>query len=324
MAEEEIVVNLREEIEKYAAPVNHTHTAYTPVTTVTTTGTKAVQSKGIVKYINSVLNNFPNKSEVTSLIEEKISNAINITMSDYVKTTSLANYLTTENAESEYAKKTDIPSDINFYAHPTTTTTKIDNLILPGYYQYVGNDATFSCKPDNVHYTNGLIKVEQQSNHLIQHVYATSYSSSAQKYKIDGREFVRYGYTSTTNDTVTKNWGQWRVANIPWKKRNDLLKNRGTNVSENGFSIYECTAGYVFKWQQSGEQQKYTLPMNQYDYGSIYTFEELPIVSPYIFGNLIGRIDVKITENDFKIRSTSKRNEDIVGVDNTYFVPRIN
>lgn len=324
MTEEEIVVNLREEIEKYAAPATHTHSAYAPINTVTENSSKPVKSTGIITYVNDKIANFKTESQIISLINEKIQDAINVKMTDYVKTTSLTDYLTTANAESEYAKKTDIPTDINIYAHPVTTTTKIDNLILPGYYQYVGNDATFSCKPDNVHYTNGLIKVEQQSNHFIQHIYATSYSTSAQKYKIDGREFVRYGYTSTNNDTITKNWGQWRVANIPWKKRNDLLKVRGQNVSENGFSIYECTAGYVFKWQQDGEQQKYTLPMNQYDYGSIYTFENLPIVSPYVFGNLIGRVDVKITENDFRIRSTSKRNEDIVGVDNTYFVPRIN
>lgn len=327
MPDQEIVINLREEIEQYAAPVNHTHSNYAPDATVSTNGTKAVQSKGIVTYVTSkitqAINNFKTDT-LPSLIEEHITED----MSEYVKTTDLEeDYLTQSAAEETYATKSEIPQDIdiNIYAHPVTTTTKIDYLVNPGYYQYVGSDATFYCQPDNVHYTNGLIKVERESNHIIQHVYSTSYSPSTQKYKIDGREFTRTGYTSTTNDETIPYWeDQWRVVNIPWKKRNDLLKVRGENVSENGFSIYECTGGYVFQWQQEGSQQEYQLPMNQYLYGSVHTYKDLPIAGPFVFSNLIGHIDIKITEDDFRVRSVNKKNEKVVGVNASYFVPRTN
>ena len=318
MTDQEVVVNLQEEILEYAAAKNHVHDA---AASVTTDGTDPVQSKGIVSYVTNKIANFKTESQIITLIENK--------MVDYVKTSSLSdtlnNYLSKNDAAELYATKNEVPTDINIYANPIQTSTKINYLVEPGYYIYTGTDATFYCQPDNVHYTNGLIRVETQSNHIIQHVYATSYSTSAQKYKIDGREFVRYGYTSTENNETKPHWeDKWRVANIPWKKRNDLLKTRGEKVSENGFSIYECTAGYVFQWKQAGSQQAYVLPMDQYNFASVYTFKDLPITSPFVFGNLIGHIDIKITENDFRVRSVNKRNEKIIGVNESYFVPRTN
>lgn len=326
MTEQEIVVNLKNEIEKYAAAKSHTHSDYTPDNNVTSNSSKPVKSSGIVTYVTNAINNAIQTFQ-TGTLPSIIQENITTNMFDYATKTSLNNYLKKTDAQNTYATKTELAenSNTNIYANPQLTQTKIDQLLLPGYYQYVGSDATFYCKPDNIHYTNGLIRVEKQGNHLIQHVYATSYSTSAQKYKIDGREFVRYGYTSTANDITTPHWeSTWRVANIPWKKRNDLLKLRGTNISENGFSIYECTAGYVFQWKQSGTQQAYTLPMTQYSYASVYTFKDLPITGPYVFGNLIGHIDIKITENDFRVRSVNKKNEKIVGVNESYFVPRTN
>ena len=316
--EEEIIVNLKTEIEKYAAPKTHSHTYDSTLTN----NNNAVTGSGIISYIQTAIQNFRTESQIQSYITEKVQDFID----ESTLTTHLANYLTKSDANTTYAKANHTHNiDINMYTNPKEITTKINNVINSGYYKYVGSDATFSCMPDKVHYTNGLIHVEKQSNHIIQRVYATSYSTSAGKYKIDGRIYVRHGYTSTTsNDQVEKHWGNWYVEHIPWKERSDLLITKGTNISPNGFKIYECTAGYVFKWKQDGDDQKYILPMTQYNYSTVYTFKELPIVEPFVIGNLIGHIDIKITKNDFKVRSINKYGEHIIGVNESYFVPRTN
>lgn len=318
MSEEEIIVNLKTEIEKYSASKTHTHTYDTEVNE---NSTNAVQGKGIVEYVSNAIKNFKNESQIQAYINEKVRDFISKTD----LTAKLVDYLTKSEAENAYAEKDhkhDI--DINMYTNPKKIATKIDNITSSGYYMYNGSDAVFTCKPDKVHYTNGLIHVEKQSNHIVQHVYATSFSTSANKYKIDGRIFVRHGYTTTaSNGDIEKHWGAWYVEHIPWKERSDLVK-QPTGWNVDNFTIYECTAGYVFKWRQDGSDQKYTLPMNQYSYSTVANFKELPITEPFVIGNLIGHLDVKITKNDFKVRSINKKGEHIIGVNEAYFVPRTN
>lgn len=317
MSDEEIIVNLQTEIEKYASPNTHTHTYDSTVNN----NNNAVKGSGIITYVQEAIKNFKTETEIKSYITEQVSDFIN----NNTLTQTLSNYLTKNDAETIYAKKEHTHNiDINMYTNPKEITTKINNIISSGYYKYVGSDATFTCKPDQVHYTNGLIHVEKQSNHIIQHVYATSYSTSAKKYKIDGRIFVRHGYTTTaSNGSTNKNWGSWYVEHIPWKERSDLVK-QPTGWNIDNFTIYECTAGYVFKWKQDGDDQKYILPMNQYNYSTVANFKELPIIEPFVIGNLIGHIDVKITKDDFKVRSINKKGEKIIGVNEAYFVPRTN
>lgn len=325
MSNEETIFNLKTEIEKYAV-------SKTSVGDVENSDNPA-KAKKIISYVEEKINDLKEeiKSWVITNYEDKTTlqstylSKTDATNTYLSKTDATSTYLSESDADENYASKNHTHDfDINMYAHPIPTTTKIDHLIDPGYYQYVGDDALFTCTPDNIHYTNGYIKVEQQSNQIIQHVYATSYSTSAQKYKIDGREYIRHGYTSGTDSSLTKNWGSWYVKHIPWQERSDLLKNKGTNVADNSFTIYECTAGYVFKWTQPNEDHSFELPVAQNNYTSIYTFKDLPIIEPYLMGNLIGHMDVKITHDNFKIRSTDKKNEILVGVNGTYFVPRTN
>ena len=323
--EEETVVNLKTEIEKYAVPRNS-------VGDVTNSDNPAKASK-IKSFVENKIAAL--KSEIQTWVDSNYYNKTTTSSTYLSKEDATSTYLSIEDANSSYLEKDTADTsyapishehnfDVNMYAHPIATTETIDHLLDPGYYQYVGSYAIFTFIPDNVHYTNGYIKVEQQSNQIIQHVYATSYSTTAHKYKIDGREYVRHGYTSGTGDSLVKNWGEWYVKHIPWQERSDLLKNKGTNVADNSFTIYECTAGYVFKWLQPGDDHKFVLPVSQNNYTSIYTFKDLPIIEPYLIGNLVGHMDVKITHDEFKIRSTNRNGEYLVGVDGSYFVPRTN
>lgn len=250
-----------------------------------------VQSKVIKKYIDDSIKNFITKSAIESLINSKIEDV-----------------------------------DKNIFASPDTTQTKIDHLFKPGYYKYVGEKASFTCTPDTIQYKNGLIRVEKQSNHIIQHVYSTTFSKAASSYKIDGREFVRYGYTTVSGNTTKPHWGKWHVSHLPWKERTDLVGELGPGVKGKGtFRIYECTAGYVFRWTQNGSDQKYVLPMNQYSFSPVCTFNKnLPIDGSFTMGNLIGHLDVRITASQFRVRSINQKGEHIIGVDISHFIPRTN
>ena len=79
---------------------------------------------------------------------------------------------------------------------------------------------------------------------------------------------------------------------------------------------------YTFKWSQS--EDRYQLPMQQYQFYTIAEFTSLPIEEPYVFGNLIGHVDIKISKDSFKVRSTNRKGEYVTGVNNTFFIPRIN
>lgn len=324
---EEPILNLKTEIEKYAVPKNSVEgTVSNTNNPIKGSGIKTFVESKIEEVKTYVLNwvgtNYFSKSESNNLYLTK-----NDATTNYAPKTHTHNYLTETTANEKYLSKEDASKiDINLYAHPIKTQNSIDQLINPGYYQYVGNDALFVCGSDNVHYTNGYIRVEQQSNQIIQHVYATSYSTSAQKYKIDGREYVRHVWLSENEESIANHVGKWYVKHIPWQERRDLLKNKGsTNVADNSFTIFECTAGYVFQWTQPGEEHNFTLPVAANQFTLIYSFKDLPIADPgFMMSNLIGHMDVKITKNEFKIRSTNKQGELLTGVSGSYFVPRIN
>ena len=239
------------------------------------------------------------------------------------------NYFNKGETAKKYVTKDDFKnhkhpqSVFNMYNNPETINVTIDNITTPGYYQYV-NDSNvtvkFYCTPDDINYKNGLISVEKANKYYLQRVYATTDGQDAY---LNGKIFKRIGIE---NDEGTKvDWKDWQVEYIPYKERSDLIKHDtlGTGVSH--FTIYESTAGYTFEWNQSGVDNRYVLqaPANKYD--TIAEFQSLPISdTPFIFGNLIGHIDVKITQNSFQVRSINNKGDYVVGVNTSFFVPRTN
>lgn len=333
----EIVVNLKKTILTYAADKNHTHDGY-------------VDDEELAAHINTLGNKTTSghvkvNDTIASNINDPVSGAtIFNKLSEYLKKTDIINNLTSTSTDKPLSAKqgkelkslidskfAELQSKIervttdwsgHSITNPKDTTTKVNKLVTPGYYKYVGTHATFSCDPDVISYSNALIRVEKQSNHIIQHLYATSYSSASKKYKIDGRIFVRYGYTTESNGETVYHWGEWYVSHIPWRERKDLVTS--VHSSAGTFKLYECTAGYVFKWKRGGTNDAWTLPMKKYDYVNVCEFKALPIVSGYVVGNLIGHMDIRIHNNCFKARSINNKGEVISGVDIAYFVPRTN
>ena len=318
---EEKIIDIREEIQRYAISQNNLLTSLAD----NTNSENPAQSKAIVAYviaksnalnsaINNTLNSYATKTHVETNYLKKEDAA-----STYLTQATISNLLDKDTADTYYAPKTHTHDDLvfNMYAHPTITTDVIDNIVEPGYYQYTGSLATVTCGPDTIHYKNGFIRVEEHNDHIIQHLYSTSVVES--NYIVNGEEYIRYGYKTGTN---TYNWDKWYVKHIPYRERSDLINDGSIPDDIDNFTIYESTAGYTFKWSQS--EDRYQLPMQQYQFYTIAEFTSLPIEEPYVFGNLIGHVDIKISKDSFKIRSTNRQGEYVTGVSNTFFVPRIN
>ena len=203
-------------------------------------------------------------------------------------------------------------------ARPQSINKSINELIIPGYYKQTGN-RHFSYGGETIYYTNALIKVEKQANRVIQHVYATSKvtSSGQTTYKINGSEYTRWG----TGDS--DGWKAWHVAHKPYTKT-ARVGTLGTNVDNNSVVVYENTAGFIIHWDQNNSgQDRYTIYKDLYEYATVCTFDPpLPIKGPYVFGNLIGRMDIRITSSKMEIRSNVQKGGRIIGMHETYFVPR--
>lgn len=332
----EQIVNIKDEIDDILDD-----RIVTEITDNNKQNTKKITSvKSIIDYITDELSKYFTIEDANDYTKKEDLN-------QYVTNSTLENNYTSNNTlEENYITKEEantLLSDVttNFEGHsfkyPKPTTDIINNIIEAGYYQYIdsNDDAQFICEPDTVFYRDGgLIRVERTNDFLIQYVHSTSLTNSG--YQIDGKEFVRHGYLTTnseTGDTIPA-WSQWRVHHLPYKQRDDLLDIKGENVDDNAFHIYEHTTGYIIEWKQRSTNAKYVLPMNQYTYADVYTLKKaLPIQNPMVFSNFIGHIDIKIineandngeTVTKVKVRSSSNKGEYVVGVDNTYFIPRTN
>ena len=317
---EEKIINIREEIRRYAISQDDLLTSLTD----NTNSENPARSNAIVEYVgdkidvlNADINNTLNTDYLTKISAN--TNYLKKEDASEIYATIDNDFLNKEIADTYYApvNHNHNNTNINMYANPIIDDTKthINQFIESGYYQFENESPmVISCAPDDtIHYENGYIRVEEQDGHIIQHLYSTTDGH------IDGREFIRYGY-----DTGSSNydWGEWCVKYLPYKERSDLIIDESIPDDIDSFTIYENTSGYTFNWTQAGD--RYQLPMEQYQFYTIASFRSLPIAEPYVIGNLIGHIDTKITQNSFKIRSVNKRGEYVTGVNNTFFIPRTN
>ena len=315
-------LNIKEEILDIAASKIHFHPGYVSQSQIEDFLTEN-EAAEIFLTLNSADERYLQKDHNT-LAEDNISGHVKITQSttpinddsltitqkailDYI-TNLLQNY-TTDNELTEALQGT-TPNN------PIITNLIFNNEInenlynLPaGYYKIETDETnTISIPPNDVFYKNGLLEIKQIDDEKIYHLYATSNINGT--YKLNGQEYIKYG----NND--------WRIYKIPQKERVDLLKDAGKNVDKNSLTIYENTSGYIFNWKQNNN--RFELPVDQNTWTSVYKYKNLPITGEYIFGNLIGHCDIKITGNEMFIRSIDKKGENIEGVNTTFFVPRNN
>ena len=273
-----------------------------------------VQNKAIKQAITDAIDNLRN--ELINKLQEKFNIVTEITSSSTDKTDDKYNIPTAHavwSALSSYkglfvGRSWDSPKKID---------ENIDKIRDPGYYLQIGS-RHFSYGGEKIYYTNALIRVEKQSNRVIQNVYATSKvtNGSNTTWKINGAEYTRIGNSET-------DWRAWEAAHVPYRLTSRAV-NEGKGVDKGSVKVFENTAGFILHWNQnSQEKDKYPISAPLYEYTTVCEFSPaLPITGPYVFGNLIGRMDIKITSDKMQIRSTVQPGGRIIEMHESYFVPR--
>lgn len=339
---------LKEQVLRWAASKIHQHTCedisdlsskYAPIQhsdSSTKYGEGTTNKYGHVKVDNQISNSSINpvqnkviKSHIDSIIEkinETINNSVNNKIKFITSTDKIENNKV-DTIEDKYAVPTSMAVwdalesyDNLFYgvslSKPIHMDQDIDKFITPGYYLQTGT-RYFSYGGEAIYYTNALIKVEKQDNRIIQTVHASSKTStgSSTTYKINGSEYTRWG--------VEGDWKPWHVSHKPYTKTTRVT-NLGPGVDADSVTVYENTAGFIIHWDQYlQDQDKYPITADLYQYSTVCEFSPaLPIKGPYVFGNLIGRMDIKITSDKMQIRSNVQPGGRIIEMHETYFVPR--
>lgn len=275
-----------------------------------------VQNKAIKQAITDAIDNLRN--ELINKLQEKFNIVTEITSESTDKTDNKYNIPTAHavwSALSNYkglfvGRSWDSPKKID---------ENIDKMRTPGYFLQTGS-RYFSYGGEKIYYTNALIRVEKQSNRVIQHVYATTRVSNGidSTYKINGAEYTRIGNSET-------DWKPWHAAHVPYRLTSRAV-NEGKGVDDGAVKVYENTAGYKIVWKQyAQENNRYPVSAPLYEYTDVCQFSPaLPISGNYVIANLIGRFDVRITSNKMQIRSTVQPGGRIIEMDECWFIPRNN
>ena len=202
---------------------------------------------------------------------------------------------------------------------PSEYGNSLETLTTPGYYIYKKDTPTyFIYGGEQIFYNGALIEVRANDGHIIQYVYATEQSTQDGNtiYRLNGEQYTRW--KKSTGD-----WKAWHCAHKPYKETTRVSE-LGENVDAGSVTVHENTAGFIIRWNQSKQpEDQYPISAPLYQYAKVCDFyPPLPIKGPYVFGNLIGRYDIKITSSKMEIRSNIPPTGRIIGVHETYFVPR--
>lgn len=215
------------------------------------------------------------------------------------------------------------PNNIDFSSPKRTNTTSINDLIEPGYYQYDLNTELPYFEDDKIYCKDAIITVEgQPDGTILQYIYPTNPERQDDKsdeyvYKLNGKKFLR----------IYKN-GNWSSLSLVYTPQSTIETSYANNEDvTNGINITitETTAGFTFNWQHTNnDDDSYIIKKEFYEYETLCIFPSIPIGrNPYIFGNLIGKVDVKIDKNSMSVRSTLSNGSKVKNVNTTLFVPRI-
>lgn len=273
-----------------------------------------VQNKAIKQAITDAINNLRN--ELINKLQEKFNIVTEITSESTDKTDNKYNIPTAQAVWSALSNYKDLFVGRSWDS-PKKIDENIDNMRTPGYFLQTGS-RYFSYGGEKIYYTNALIRVEKQSNRVIQHVYATTRVSNGidSTYKINGAEYTRIGNSET-------DWRAWEAAHIPYRLTSRAV-NEGKGVDPGSVKVYENTAGFKIVWKQyAQENNRYPVSAPLYEYTDVCQFyPALPISGSYVIANLIGRFDVRITSNKMQIRSTVQSGGRIIEMDECWFIPR--
>lgn len=220
-------------------------------------------------------------------------------------------------AGMDFVNPKELPGNVN----------NLDELIEPGYFVFNKTDTPLKISYGNrqIPYNNGLISNKIQGNRLIQQVYTTkeTTNSGTTTYRLTGSIYQRI--IVIEDGAITSQSGEW-----DWEcihiNHEDIASYTATpsSTAVKQVKIDESTAGFTITWSQvNNEDWSYEIQKDLYEYADVCTFNpNLPIKGTYIFGNLIGKIDVRITSDKMQVRSTLPKGNKVYDVNTSFFVPR--
>lgn len=343
----ETILNIRTEVLRYAAASNHNHDSryvignsdnFAPKNHASTNNEYGVGNTtqyGHVLFSSSDIsdddtskdNCAPSIQSVKKYVKSKVNSVNGLEGQTIASSSTGITYQSTDNqiptAKAVYnaINNIDLFSQLSQHTitNPKDVTTNIDNIVTTGYYHKT-NNGSFTHAPNTVYYTDGLIHVQRYGTRAVQTVYATVQNNN-NNYRFNGEIYTRFGTISSSGNV----WSKWHVLHKPWTERSDLIGTLGTGVDSGSVTLWENTAGYTIRWKQTQNNQNYTVSGAKYTYTPICSFSrDLPLKGPFVFGNIINNMDIKIQADGMYLRTTENVGGVLPGIDETYFVPRVN
>lgn len=265
-----------------------------------------IQNKVINSSITNLTNNLSTANGKITQAEGNISTLTN-----------RVNTLQTSVNGIDFVNPKNLPSGVN----------NLDGLVAPGYFVFnkTSSPLTISYGGREIPYNNGLINNKVQGNRLIQQVYTTKATTTngTTTYRLTGSIYQRVVVVENGQITSRPSEWNWECIHV---NHEDVAPYSATlsSTAIKKVTIDESTAGFTITWSQTGnEDWSYEVQKDLYEYADVCTFSPvLPIKGAYIFSNLIGKIDVKITSEKMQVRSTLPKGNKVYDVNASYFVPR--
>ncbi len=315
----EKILNLKDEVLKWAAPKIHSHPEYEGNNTVPNHaditnkyGEGTDKLYGHVKVdtsLNTTSNNPVQNKKITEAINNKASSQHTHTIDDI---TDLSNNL------GSYIKGT--------YQNPKTLEeTKpgyIEGLVTPGVYYAKNiyfNDTTWR-DPSSTGSasTPGLICVYEINKQKHQHIITML-----------GREWKRYAkINGLDNDgNVTSwGWGPWYLSftSSPINIEDKVIEAYNTNV--HNIQILEDQNGYTIIWDQasSAHPKFYSGPYQDWKHAVLFRQSStLQMKGKFVIGDIMGKMDVRIDQSGLYVRYNGNPNTPISDISNfAYYIPK--
>ena len=319
----ENIFNLKTEVLKFASPKDHTHeqsdiegltntlNGKAPINHADTTGRygeASEQQYGHVKVIYEMLgetDSVPTDRAVKNYIDLRTAN-LDPSSLDIPSEADIRNIATSvfnsNFTDAKFNNKLLQKSAI----YPKDIASSPNSITTVGYYRLTGTgNITYGNEVFSYH--NAFLKVTYNGTRYIQLLQLAN-----------SEEYERVRYKKSDGNWA---WGYWHLHYKPYTENASVVKKADSSNDEyKNIHVYETTAGYIIRWKRDS---KFYLQINQYEYDKICSFSPaLNISGPFVFGNLIGKSDVRINTNGMWIRSTDKKGQYISGINETFFIPR--
>lgn len=314
----EKILNLKDEILKWAAPKVHSHPEYESNNTIPNHadvsnkyGQGTDKLYGHVK-VDSVLK----EDSINPIQNRKVTEAIN-NKSDINHTHKLTDINNLSDALTDYIKGT--------YQNPIVLTdvndNYIDTLIDPNVYSskkiWFSDNTWRDPSSTGTASIPGLINVYSINGQLCQHIITNI-----------GREWKRYAKVKFDNDGNVSSWvwGPWFLSFTinPINIEDKVIESYNNNV--HNIQILENHHGYIIIWDQasSAHPKFYSGAYQSWKHVALFRkSSSLQMQGKFVVGDIMGKMDLRIDQTGIYVRYNGNPNTPISDISNfAYYVPK--